>query len=1096
MTDAPRRRSWFARRRPATTLGTVLALLVSTAAIAVLSAPSVAAIPAPATSPAAGVVTADALPTVQIDGVVWSQAIVGNTVYAGGSFANARPAGAAAGTGLTPRANVLAYDLTTGVLKQDFAPATNLQVQSIAASPDGTRVYIAGDFTQVNGITRNRVAAFDTATGTMISTFVPNVNGRVKTIIATDTQVYIGGTFSTVNGQPRTRLAAIRASDGVVLGWNPGADSTVNALVLTPNGSKVIAGGNFQNVNASPSYGLAALDSADGGLLPWAANQTVKNAGPNSAILGLSTDGTSVYVNGYTFGVGGNFEGVYSADPATGAIRWMEDCHGDTYANYPVGDVVYTVSHAHYCGNMGGYGESVPRGTYMHHAVAFTAHATGTANHDPRGYPDWFGQPTPSMINWFPAMDNGTFTGQNQAAWTITGNGQYVVLGGEFPTVNGVAQQGLVRFASRSIAPVKRGPQVTGSKFMPNLSSPAAGTVRVGFQANYDQDDTSLTYRVVRNSNASAPVYVTTVDSTFFNRPTIGFTDKNLTPGATYRYRLYVRDPAGNEIAGDTATIVVSGTGPSSSYATTVLDQGASNFWRLGSSGTALDSAGLSNAVVGTGVSAGAAGAIVGDADTASTFNGTIDARVSTPVASLAPNVTNAYSASAWFRTTGSTGGKILGMGDAQTGASANYDRHIYLDNAGRLNFGVAPRGTVTITSPGTYRDGQWHQVVSTLGANGMVLYVDGQQVAARSDTTSAEDVFGYWRVGGDAIGTTWPNRPTSTFFTGDIDEVAIFPTALTAAQVAAQWVASGHGAPPPNTPPVASFAAATSGLTATLDATASSDPDGSVASWAWTFGDTTTGTGPTTSHTYTTPGTYTVALTVTDNQGASTSTSNPVTVTATAQAAVAADAFERTVTNGLGAAGTGGSWTLNGALSLFSVSAGTGRISMNSAGAGPMAFLSAVSATDVDTTIDIALNKAPTGTGGVIGSVILRRTATADYRVKVKMLPTSTQLQVSKVVSGAETTLITQTVAGLTYLVGDTLRFRARVSGTGTATLSGKVWKVGTTEPANWQATKTDTEPTLQTAGAFGLQAYASSSLTNAPIVASFDNLNAVPAA
>ena len=52
----------------------------------------------------------------QIDGVVWAQAIVGNTVYAGGQFANARPAGAAAGTNLTPRTNLLAYDLTTGAL--------------------------------------------------------------------------------------------------------------------------------------------------------------------------------------------------------------------------------------------------------------------------------------------------------------------------------------------------------------------------------------------------------------------------------------------------------------------------------------------------------------------------------------------------------------------------------------------------------------------------------------------------------------------------------------------------------------------------------------------------------------------------------------------------------------------------------------------------------------------------------------------------------------------------------------------------------------------------------------------------------------------
>ena len=61
-------------------------------------------------------VSADSLPTVQIDGVVWSQAIVGNTVYAGGSFANARPAGSAAGTNLTPRANMLSYDITTGNL--------------------------------------------------------------------------------------------------------------------------------------------------------------------------------------------------------------------------------------------------------------------------------------------------------------------------------------------------------------------------------------------------------------------------------------------------------------------------------------------------------------------------------------------------------------------------------------------------------------------------------------------------------------------------------------------------------------------------------------------------------------------------------------------------------------------------------------------------------------------------------------------------------------------------------------------------------------------------------------------------------------------
>jgi hypothetical protein len=59
---------------------------------------------------------------VQIDGVVWSQAIVGNTVYAGGSCAQARPAGAAPGTNTTTRNNLLAYNITTGVMSTSFVP--------------------------------------------------------------------------------------------------------------------------------------------------------------------------------------------------------------------------------------------------------------------------------------------------------------------------------------------------------------------------------------------------------------------------------------------------------------------------------------------------------------------------------------------------------------------------------------------------------------------------------------------------------------------------------------------------------------------------------------------------------------------------------------------------------------------------------------------------------------------------------------------------------------------------------------------------------------------------------------------------------------
>ena len=81
-----------------------------------------------------------------------------------------------------------------------------------------------------------------------------------------------------------------------------------------------------------------------------------------------------------------------------------------------------------------------------------------------------------------------------------------------------------------------------------------------------------------------------------------------------------------------------------------------------------------------------------------------------------------------------------------------------------------------------------------------------------------------------------------------------------------------------PNQPPVAAFTSSCSGDACTFTNT-SSDPDGSVASNSWTFGDGQTSITVSPSHTYTASGTYTVTLTVTDNQGATNSVSHNVTV-------------------------------------------------------------------------------------------------------------------------------------------------------------------------------------------------------------------------
>jgi len=86
-----------------------------------------------------------------------------------------------------------------------------------------------------------------------------------------------------------------------------------------------------------------------------------------------------------------------------------------------------------------------------------------------------------------------------------------------------------------------------------------------------------------------------------------------------------------------------------------------------------------------------------------------------------------------------------------------------------------------------------------------------------------------------------------------------------------------------PEEPPVASFTPSPSspvvGETVTFNASASYDPDGTIDSYEWDFGDETDGTDKTTTHIYTDNGTYTVTLKVTDNDGLSDTTSKDITV-------------------------------------------------------------------------------------------------------------------------------------------------------------------------------------------------------------------------
>jgi len=775
----------------------VLSRSVATAVSATLVAAGLAtagAAPALADEPAPlpQTVSADALPTAQIDGVVWKQAAVGGTVYVGGEFTSARPPGVAlGGAGSVPRANMMAYDLATGALNTSFAPTFNGQVNDLVASADGRTLYVVGSFTSVNGQTRNRAAAFDLPSGTLKS-WAPSLNGYAKAVaVAPNGLVYIAGNFTAVGSAARQKLAAVNPTSGALQPFSAAVDDNqVNAVQVAPDGQSLVIGGSFTGVGgvSTTSYGLARLDIATGALLPLPVAAQVRNAGAKSAISSLSSDATGFYGTGWHISSSGTLEGVFKASWDTGELVWIEDCHGDSYGAAPAGDVVYIASHHHYCGNSGGFPQTQPWTIY--HGTAVTNDVRGVNTADIYNYPDHPGTPRPEFLEWYPSFTPGTYTGAEQGPWTVTRAGGYVLFGGEFPRVNGAGQQGLVRFADRSAAPNKVGPTAKGSAFALGGLSYASGEVRLTWPGNPDRDDATVRYDLYRQSTSTPPIHTQTVTAPFWSQPAMSFVDKGVTPGSSQRYRVIATDPWGNASMSDWFTVTVSDA-PVSDYARQVLADEPSSYWRFGEpSGTAVyDWTGTNDLTTTAGVSRGAAGAPVGDPDTAATFPGTTAGTAATRTAAQAPNV---FSVEAWFRTTSTTGGKIIGYGNRPTGGSGSYDRHVYMASNGRLTFGVYPGAARTITSAGSYNDGAWHHVVATLGSGGMQLYVDGRRVAQRTDTTLGQAYSGHWRIGGD-VTTSWPNRGSSDYFAGSVDEVAVYPRVLTPQEIRSHVTAAGY---------------------------------------------------------------------------------------------------------------------------------------------------------------------------------------------------------------------------------------------------------------------------------------------------------------
>jgi hypothetical protein len=205
-------------------------------------------------------------------------------------------------------------------------------------------------------------------------------------------------------------------------------------------------------------------------------------------------------------------------------------------------------------------------------------------------------------------------------------------------------------------------------------------------------------------------------------------------------------------------------------------------------------------------------------------------------------------------------------------------------------------------------------------------------------------------------------------------------------------------------------------------------------------------------------------------------------------------DDFFRTLSDSWGTAVTGGTYTVKeGSATDFDVTGGVSTIIVGAAWQGKQIALDSVSARDVEYSIMAKANKQATGTGAYTGFwAQCRRIDTNNmYTFRLEHMADGTvRVSINRLVGGVSTV-----VAGPTTISGSSTAdtwwvIKAQAVGASPTTVRMKAWVFGQTEPSSWQLETTDSGAGLQTAGAVGVQAFNSQTLTNFPVLYTFDEL------
>jgi hypothetical protein len=246
---------------------------------------------------------------------------------------------------------------------------------------------------------------------------------------------------------------------------------------------------------------------------------------------------------------------------------------------------------------------------------------------------------------------------------------------------------------------------------------------------------------------------------------------------SSYTSAVNALSPVNDWALNDSGSVPYEGTVPGGSASTTLTDASGN-----GNTATAQ-----------SGVTLGASGP--------SALGGAISLNGSTGWAQTASSYANpeTFSIVAWFKTSSTSGGTIIGFTNAQgNSGQLDWDRMLWVDNSGKLVWGVYVSGGTgnEITSPSAYNNGQWHMAVAEIGPSGQQLWVDGTEVASNTSITTAQNYTGYWHLGwASETSANWADVPSDLYLTGSLSQIAVIPSQLTASQIGTLENAASAGA-------------------------------------------------------------------------------------------------------------------------------------------------------------------------------------------------------------------------------------------------------------------------------------------------------------